>query len=116
MDRKSSSLNLEDALSRLLSLELLRRSVRSDGRVDTGRVMESLRTSAVLPNDICTRLSTELADLIAFRREDALATSDRHAGKGWSEEVIRLRMVHNLKLEIAQMMLELRDICDSMEG
>ena len=115
MDRKSNSLNLENALSRLLSLELLRRSVRSEGRVDTGRAMESLRSSSVLPTDICDRLSTELADLIAFRREDALATSDRHAGKGWSEKVIRMRMVHSLKLEIAQMMTELRDICDSME-
>ncbi len=115
MERKSSSLNLENALSRLLSLELLRRAVRSDGRIDTGRVMQELESSSVLPSDICARLASELADLIAFRREDALVTSDRHAGKGWSEKVIRQRMMHALKLEIAELMTNLRDVCDGME-
>lgn len=116
MERKSSSLNLESALSRLLSLELLRRAVRSEGRVDTGRVMEQLESASVLPSDICARLASELADLLAFRREDALATSDRHAGKGWSEKVVRQRMMHSLKLELAEMMSTLRDVCDGMEA
>jgi hypothetical protein len=115
MERKSSSLNLENALSRLLSLELLRRAVRSEGRVDTSRAMQELESASVLPSDICARLATELADLIAFRREDALLTSDRHAGKGWSEKVIRQRMLHSLKLEIAELMTTLRDVCDGME-
>jgi len=115
MERKSSSLNLENALSRLLSLELLRRAVRSEGRIDTSRAMTELEASAVLPSDICSRLASELADLIAFRREDALLTSDRHAGKGWSEKVIRQRMMHSLKLEIAELMTTLRDVCDGME-
>ena len=116
MERKSSSLNLDNALSRLLSLELLRRAVRSNGRIDTGEAMKELESASVLPSDICERLASELADLIAFRRDDALLTSDRHAGKGWSEKVIRQRMMHSLKLEIAEMMTTLRETCDGMEA
>lgn len=117
MDRapKTHSLNLEDAVSRLLSLELLRRAVRSDGRIDTARVMERVKQASLLPSDICDRLAVALADLIAFRRDEALVTSDRHAGKGWSEKVIRNRMLHTLKLELAELMATLRDVCDEFD-
>ena len=112
MERRSHSLQLEQALSRLLSLELLRRSVKSNGALDTEQVMLELKRNDLLPEHVCARLANELADLLSFRREDSLANGDRHLGRGWSEKVIRQRMQLSLKNEIALMMTKLRDACD----
>ena len=112
MDRRTHSLQLEPALSKLLSLELLRRAVKANGTVDTNQVMLVLKDHQLLPEDICKRLADELADLLSFRREDAVSHGDRHLGKGWSEKVIHQRMLLHLKNEIAALMNKLREACN----
>jgi len=116
MDRRSNSLQLETALSNVLSLELLRRAVKANGAVDTNQVMIVLKDHELLPQHICKRLADELADLLAFRRDDAVANGDRHMGRGWSEKVIHQRMLLHLKNEIASLMNKLQEACEEGRG
>ena len=100
---KTNSTDLQGALDRLLSLELLRRSVKSNGAFDSKAVLKVLREQEKLPEHICSKLAVDLVGWLTFRHKDPIEHSDRAKQLGWSSKVIHSFALRNLNMYIQDM-------------
>jgi hypothetical protein len=109
---KSSSIDLEGTLNKLLTQQLLKRSVRSQGTLDTTAVLKYLEEKKVLPQHICKKFSADLVEWISYRHKDVLPHSDRHGGLGWSTPNIHHFAVQNINKYLQELMQEIKTACD----
>lgn len=107
----SNSVDLEGSLNKLLTQQLLKRSVRSQGKLDTSAVLKELEEKKVLPKHICQKIANDLIEFITYRHQDILPHSDRHSGLGWSTQNIHLYIVQNLNKYIQELMQEINLVC-----
>jgi hypothetical protein len=108
----SSSIDLEGTLNKLLTQQLLKRSVRSQGKLDTSAVLQYLEQKKVLPQYICKKFSNDLVDWISYRHKDVIPHSDRHGGLAWSTQNIHYFAVQNLNKYLQELMQEIQTACE----
>lgn len=109
MSFKTNSTDLQGTLDRLLSLELLRRSVRAEGKLDTAAIIKVLHEKKKSPKHICDTLAADLVEWLTFRHKDPIEHSDRAQQLGWSSKVIHSFALRNLNLYITEMMQLVRE-------
>lgn len=108
----TSSIDLEGTLNKLLTQQLLKRSVRAQGKLDTAAVLVYLDQKKVLPKHISQKFSSDLVEWISYRHKDVLPHSDRHSGLGWSSQNIHNFAVQNLNKYLQELMQEIKIACE----
>lgn len=110
----SNSVDLESCLNKLLTQQLLKRSVRVQGKLNTTAILKFLEEKKVLPKYICQKIAEDLIEFITYRHQDIIPHSDRHSGLGWSTQNIHLYIIQNLNKYLQELFQEIQKACEEI--